>query len=196
MKKYALLVVLVLGAMVTSITGCSCTGDHDKPSEPTPTVKTPDPTDVIDQRLMIALSQAKNFHHKARVYMSDGKIAEAIASLREILTLTFPAGAPEADDVRNDARALLAKLLVSQNQLDEAMRVVQEGIAQSQRESFFVANLYTVKGEIHEARVATLDPTKDADKAKIVEEKHAAIAAYDKSNSINSALQDKLMESP
>jgi tetratricopeptide (TPR) repeat protein len=192
MKKYLLLVLLA----VTTITGCSCTGDRDKPAEPPPTVKTADPTEVIGQDLMIALSKAKNYHHKARVYMSDGKIAEAIASLREILSLKFPAGAPEAEDVRNDARALLAKLLVSQNQIDEAMRVVQEGIAQSQRESFFVANLYTVKGEIHEARAALLDPNDATQKAKIVDEKHAAIDAYDKSNSINTVLQDKLMESP
>jgi hypothetical protein len=192
MKKYVLLLLLA----VTTITGCSCTGDRDKPPEPPVTVKTADPTDVIGQDLMIALSKAKNYHHKARVYMSDGKIAEAIASLREILSLKFPAGAPEAEDVRNDARALLAKLLVSQNQIDEAMRVVQEGIAQSQRESFFVANLYTVKGEIHEARAALLDPNDATQKAKIVDEKHAAIDAYDKSNSISTVLQDKLMESP
>ena len=77
---------------------------------------------------MIALSKAKNFHHKARVYMSDGKLAEATASVREIMSLKFPAGAPEAEDVRNDARALLAKLLVSQSQLDEAMRISAEKI--------------------------------------------------------------------
>jgi tetratricopeptide (TPR) repeat protein len=194
MKKYLLLVILGLGLAVTSLTACSCTGDRT--DDRTPRVTTPDPTDVIDQGLMIALSKAKNYHHKARVYMSDGKLAEAIASLREILSLKFPAGAPEAEDVRNDARALLAKLLVSQNQIDEAMRVVQEGIGQSQRESFFVANLYTVKGEIHEARAALLDPSDPTQKAKIVDEKHAAIDAYDKSNSINTVLQDKLMESP
>lgn len=185
MKYLALLVILV--------TACSCTGSSDK-TEPPPTTRTADPTEVIDQDLMIALSKAKNFHHKARVYMSDGKLAEATASVREIMSLKFPAGAPEAEDVRNDARALLAKLLVSQSQLDEAMRVVQEGIAQSQRESFFVANLYTVKGEIHEARAALLDPNDAAQKAKIVEEKHAAIDSYDKSNAINTALQNKLME--
>jgi hypothetical protein len=194
MKKYLLLVILGLGLAVTSLTACSCTGDRTDDRKPR--VTTPDPTDVIDQGLMIALSKAKNYHHKARVYMSDGKLAEAIASLREILSLKFPAGAPEAEDVRNDARALLAKLLVSQNQIDEAMRVVQEGIGQSQRESFFVANLYTVKGEIHEARAALLDPSDPTQKAKIVDEKHAAIDAYDKSNSINTVLQDKLMESP
>jgi tetratricopeptide (TPR) repeat protein len=191
MKKYVLLVLFA----VTTVTACSCSGERDR-TEEKPRVQTPDPAEAIGQDLMIALSKAKNYHHKARVYMSDGKIAEAIASLREILSLKFPAGAPEAEDVRNDARALLAKLLVSQNQIDEAMRVVQEGIAQSQRESFFVANLYTVKGEIHEARAALLDPNDATQKAKIVDEKHSAIAAYDKSNDINTVLQDKLMESP
>ena len=181
----------LLPLLVLAVTACSCTGDK---TEPRPTTRTADPTEVIDQDLMIALSKAKNFHHKARVYMSDGKLAEATASVREIMSLKFPAGAPEAEDVRNDARALLAKLLVSQNSLDEAMRVVQEGIAQSQRESFFVANLYTVKGEIHEARAAQLDANDPAQKAKIVEEKHAAIDSYDKSNAINTTLQNKLME--
>ena len=66
-----------------------------------------DPADAIDQKLMVALSQAKNFHHKAKVYMSDGNTAAAIAAVREILSLRFPEKAPEADDVRNDARALL-----------------------------------------------------------------------------------------
>ena len=51
-------------------------------------------------------------------------------------------------------RTLLAKLLAQQGKLDEAMTVVTEGIASASRESFFVANLYTVKGEIHEARAA------------------------------------------
>lgn len=162
--------------------------------EPPVTTRTPEPTEVIGEELMIALSKAKNHHHKARVYMSDGKLTEAIASVRAILSLEFPAGAPEAEDVRNDARALLAKLLVGQNQLEEAMTVVTEGIAQSQRESFFVANLYTVKGEIHEARAAALDPADPNNQAKIVEEKRAAIEAYDKSNEINTALQQRLME--
>ena len=152
-----------------------------------------EPNDVIDQKLMLALSQAKNFHHKAKVYMSDGNTAAAIASVREILSLKFPGNAPEAEDVRNDARALLARLLVGQGQLDSAMTVVTEGIAGSQRESFFVANLYTVKGEIHEARAAALDAD-PATKPKAIEEKHAAIESFDKSNQIDKKLQDQLME--
>ncbi len=176
---------------VIAITGCfACGNDKESP----PTTRTPEPTEVIGQDLMISLSKAKNFHHKARVLMSDGKIPEAIASVREILSLKFPAGAPEAEDVRNDARALLAKLLVGQGQVEEAMTVVTEGIGQSQRESFFVANLYTVKGEVHEARAAALDASVPANQAKIVDEKRAAIEAYDKSNQINTVLQQQLME--
>ena len=177
--KYVLILLVML------VTACSCNSQ----SEPLPTTHTPEPADAIDQNLMIALSKAKNFHHKAKVYMSDGNIAEATASVREILSLQFPAGAPEAEDVRNDARALLAKLLLGQGQLDEAMRVVTEGIAQSQRKSFFVANLYTVKGEILEARAAQQQP----DEAK--KTKHEAIDAYDTSNQIDTELQKQLMES-
>jgi predicted negative regulator of RcsB-dependent stress response len=177
--KYVLILLVML------VTACSCNSQ----SEPLPTTHTPEPADAIDQNLMIALSKAKNFHHKAKVYMSDGNIAEATASVREILSLQFPAGAPEAEDVRNDARALLAKLLLGQGQLDEAMRVVTEGIAQSQRKSFFVANLYTVKGEILEARAAQQPP----DEAK--QTKHEAIDAYDTSNQIDTELQKQLMES-
>lgn len=148
---------------------------------------------LIDKRLLVALAQAKNFHHKAKVHMTDGNLAAATSSVRQILSLSFPPGAPEADDVRNDARALLAKLLVSQGQLDEAARTVDEGLAQSQRESFFVANLYTVQGEIHEARAAALDADAGR-KAAATDERRAAIASYDRSIQINERLQKSLME--
>jgi len=153
-----------------------------------------DPADVIGQDLMIALAQAKNFHHKAKVYMTDGNPVAATASVRQILSLRFPRGAAEADDVRNDARALLAKLLVSQGQLDEAIRTIDEGLAQSQRESFFVANLYTVQGEIHEARAARLAATGAPGEAAAVDERRAAIASYDRSIQINLRLQNTLLE--
>ena len=81
--------------------------------------------------------------------------------------------------------------LIEQDQLDEAMRTVMEGLAQSARESFFVANLYTVQGEIHEARAALLDEANE--KAKASEEKRRAIESYDRSIQINEALQKQLM---
>ena len=187
--------VLALAAVAVAFAlGMSCTGS-DKPDAPKPgnVTSLPQAEDAIDEQLMIALGQAKNFHYKAKVYMSDGKVTEAIASVRQILSLRFPANAPEADDVRNDARALLAKLYISQGQLDEAARVIDEGLAQSQRDSFFVANLYTVQGEIHQARAAALDGD-ESNRASASEERRAAITSYDKSIQINERLQKKLLE--
>jgi hypothetical protein len=179
---------MAVAALVLAWAGCS----RERDAAP-PTTQVAEPTDVIDQRLMIALGQAKNHHRKAKVYMADGNLAAATASVRQVLSLQFPAGAPEADDVRNDARALLAKLLVTQGQLDEAARVIDEGLAQSQRDSFFVANLYTVQGEIHQARAAAFDAD-DAHKGAAIEERRAAIGSYDKSIQINERLQKKLLE--
>lgn len=183
-------------AVATGITVTSCSsGDHETERVAPPSqTRVADPTDVIGEELMLSLGQAKNFHRKAKVYMSDGNLVAATASVRQILSLRFPAGAPEAEDVRADARALLAKLLVGQGQLEEAMRTVQEGLAQSQRESFFVANLHTVQGEIHEARALQFEAEGDAGKAKASEERRAAIAAYDRSIQINEQLQQRLME--
>lgn len=196
--KRVIAVGLALGAL--ALAACSTDRDPGAPgrgSDATarPATRVADPSDaaasgLIGQDLLVALAQAKNFHHKAKVYMADGNLAAATAAVRQILSLAFPRGAAEADDVRNDARALLAKLLVSQGQLDEAARTIDEGLAQSQRESFFVANLYTVQGEIHEARAAA----PDAGEAAVRDERHAAIESYDRSIQINERLQKKLLE--
>jgi tetratricopeptide (TPR) repeat protein len=180
------------GVLMASLAIVTCVACSTEGPQPDSVTKVPDPRDTIDEELMIALAQAKNFHHKAKVYMSDGNHADATASVRQILSLRFPAGAPEAEDVRLDARALLAKLLVGQHQLEEAMRTVSEGLAQASRESFFVANLHTVQGEIHEARATQLEAA--GEKARAAEEKRAAIAAYDRSIQINAELQKRLME--
>ncbi|HEX4421758.1 MAG TPA: hypothetical protein VH165_27795 [Kofleriaceae bacterium] len=183
--------IVISGVVLGGAAGCS----SERDAAPAPTTRTAEPTDAIDQDLMIALGQAKNFHHKAKVYMTDGNLTAATAAVRQILSLGFPKGAPEADDVRNDARALLAKLLIGQGQLDEASRTVDEGIAQSQRASFFVANLHTVQGEIHEARAAALDTAGDPTKAAAArDERKQAIEAYDRSIQINEGLQKTLME--
>ena len=195
-------IVGVLGIALAVAAGCARTSDRE--GAPGHATRTPDPVsdtvgdpgapDAINHALMVSLAQAKNFHHKAKVFMTDGNPSAAIASVRQILSLPFPRGAAEADDVRNDARALLAKLWLSQGQLDEAARVIDEGLAPSQRESFFVANLYTVEGEIHEARAAAADATGEAGKATARDERRRAIDAYDRSIRINERLQKQLME--
>jgi tetratricopeptide (TPR) repeat protein len=179
-------------AIAVGIASCA-RGDDDRAPAGGATRLT-EPEDAVGEDLMVALAQAKNYHHKAKVYMSDGNLAEAVASVRQILAIQFPPGAPEAEDVRNDARALLAKLLVSQGKLDEATRTIDEGIAATTRDSFFLANLYTVRGEVLEAQAAQADDGTPDGKARAAEAKKAAITAYDRSISINEALQKRLVE--
>jgi len=203
MKRVIALIAVAGLAVGLGLGAAACSAEHDPAppahggDAPRSVTRVTDPGDapeLIGKDLLIALAQAKNFHHKAKVYMTDGNLTAATSAVRQILSLPFPRGAAEADDVRNDARALLAKLLVSQGQLDEAGRTIAEGLAQSQRESFFVANLYTVQGEIHEARAAALDAAGEPGKAAARDERHAAIGSYDRSIQINERLQKQLME--
>jgi tetratricopeptide (TPR) repeat protein len=184
-------VVLALGA--GGVIGSACTSsDDDRGGTSTRLAEPSDLAGTVSQDLLVALAQAKNFHHKAKVYMTDGNLTEATAAVRQILAIQFPQGAPEAEDVRQDARALLAKLLVAQGKLDEAMRTVDEGIAAATRDSFFLANLHTVRGEVFEAQAAVADDGTPAGKVRAAEAKRAAIGAYDRSIAINEALQKRL----
>jgi tetratricopeptide (TPR) repeat protein len=183
--------LLVLLATAGALGGCDG-GDADRS-----VTRVAEAADVsgdtrIDQQLMVALAQAKNFHRRAKVYMSDGNVPQAIESVRAILSLRFPAGAAETEDVRADARALLAKLMIGRGELEEAARVVDEGLAAASRESFFVANLYTVKGEIHEARAAAAVAAGEDGQAAM--HRREAIRAFSRSIEINSAIQRRLYE--
>jgi tetratricopeptide (TPR) repeat protein len=192
-KRSWMLVPIAL-ALGLGAFGLSCAtrgGDDDRTN-----THLTEPEDAVSEDLMIALGQAKNYHHKAKVFMSDGNLDEAVASVRQILAIHFPAGAPEAEDVRLDARALLAKLLVGQGKVDEAMRVVDEGIAQASRDSFFLANLHTVRGEVLEAQGQLADDGTADGRARAAEARKAAIAAYDKSISINEQLQKRAAGQP
>ncbi len=194
MRRTLLASLALAAALAGAIVFVSCARTDDQPDDRAGSAtRLTEPEDAVSEDLMLALAQAKNLHHKAKVFMSDGNLAEATAAVRQILAVQFPAGAAEAEDVRLDARALLAKLLIGQGKLDEASHVVDEGLASATRDSFFVANLYTVQGEIHEARAAAV-AAGDASAPAARDERHAAIEAYDRSIQINERLQKKLME--
>jgi len=171
----------------------SCTGgDEDRdPADRSGRTTLPEAEDQLDEGLMLALGQAKNFHRKAKVYMTDGNLAEAIAAVRQILSIEFPPGSPEGEDVRLDAHALLAKLLVASGDVEGAMKAVDQGIAASTRDSFFLANLHTVKGEVHEAIAAGFA---DPQAPEAIAARRAAISEYDLSIQINERLQKALAE--
>lgn len=144
---------------------------------------------AIDEPLMLALAQAKNFHRKADVYLQDGRVDLAMASVRSVLDISFPAASPEGEDVHLDARARLAKLQLARGDLAAAAETVGKGLAGASRESFFVANLHTVRGEILEARAAAAS---DEQSAAVL--RRQAIEALDRSIAINAMLQRELVE--
>lgn len=188
----ALLLAVVAGLGVMP----ACSDDRDATPQRSVTAL-PDPDDgaLLGEELMIALSLAKNYHHKADVLAQEARHDEAAEALRQILAISFPAGAPEAVDVRLDARARLGKLLASQGRADEALAVIEQGLAEQPQRSFFLANLYTVKGEVHEAQAAALDQAgTEESKAAARDARRAAITAFDESIRINRALQEALLQ--
>ncbi len=137
--------------------------------------------------VLAALGQAKAYHHLADVYLDDGRPGEAIAALEKILEIPFPPGATDGADAVLDARARLGKLLLGVGRLDDAGRIVEEGVRGARGESFFLANLYTVAGELHEARARL--PGADA-----AAERRRAIESYGRSIEINQRIQKQLAE--
>jgi tetratricopeptide (TPR) repeat protein len=183
-------------ALVVSCKASAPTADPPADRGPSPersVTEIGEPEDALGEPLMIALSQAKNFHHRADVYSKDGKLDQAADSLRRILDIPFPEGSPEGEDVRHDARARLAKLLLGRGLLDEAMATVEEGLASATRESFFVANLWRMRGQVFEVRG---DLHEETDPRASAEARREAIRSYDRSIAINEELLSRLPEEP
>jgi tetratricopeptide (TPR) repeat protein len=181
----------VVGALVLSLVfavSCATRGDEDGVGD-RPVTKLPQPGPELSQELMLGLALAKNYHHKADVYLKEARVEQAVEAVRQILTIKFPAGSAEGEDVQLDARARLAKLLVARGDLDEAMAVADQGIGPVERQSFFLANLHAVRGEVLEARAAQVE---DRDKAAATAARRQAIESYDRAIAIEKALIDQL----
>ena len=146
------------------------------------------PGDALSEELMLALSMAKNLHHKADVYLAEMRSDEAVKALKEILDIRFPEGAAEAEDVTLDARARLSKLLASQGSLDQALTVADDGIKAAKRRSFFLANLHAVRGEVLEGRAVQIED-KQPDEAKAL--RRDAIKSLDEAIQIEKVLLDQ-----
>lgn len=174
----------VILAVLAALAGCKSSGD-----DPGRVTQVTEPRDAVSEELMLALGQAKNFHGKADVYLKNGEVDRAIAEVERVLKIAFPPAAPEAEDVLLDARARLAKLLLGKGDVKAARQVVIDGIGSATRESFFLANLHTVHGEILEAQ-AVLVEEGDAESATLL--RRDAIAEFDRSIAINEKLQKKL----
>jgi hypothetical protein len=146
---------------------------------------------VIDERLLACLEEARAWQHRADVHLADGAAAEAISDVRNVLQIAFPAGAPEGEEARLDARARLAELFLDGGDGDRAMAEVELGRREATFDSFYRAHLETVGGEILEARAKTLPDAAARDA------RQQALAAYQRSIEINKRVQSRLAkESP
>jgi tetratricopeptide (TPR) repeat protein len=168
LRRYPLVLLLVLAA---------CEDRAERPQ--------------LSQPLLAALAQARSYHHLADLHLANGAPERAVEALERLLAVPFPAGAPEGEDALLDARARLAKLHLAQGRPEAARRVVDEGLAGNPRESFFLANLYSVSGELAEARAHALDAV-DPEAARA--ERRAAILAHERSIQINERIQRRLTE--
>jgi hypothetical protein len=171
------------------LAGCTSRGEDDGQAAGRRITALPQPGPALSAELMLGLALARNHHHKADVYLKEAQVDRAVASVRQILTIQFPAGSAEGEDVQQDARARLAKLLVTRGELDQAMRVVDDGISGASRQSFFLANLHTVRGEVMEARAARIE---EQDRAAASLARRQAIESYDRAIAIEKALIDQL----
>ena len=181
---------LAMAAAIATLAALAdCTSRDDDGPGPGRITELPQPGPELSQELMLGLALARNFHHKADVYLKEARVEEAVAAVRQILGIKFPAGSPEGEDVLADARARLAKLLVTRGELDEATVIVDQGIAASSRPSFFVANLHTVRGEVLEAQAARIE---ERDRPGAARVRRQAIEAFDRAIAIEKALMDSL----
>jgi hypothetical protein len=181
-------IVLLLAASLA--TGSCGARDEDEGDDKGGSVtRLPQPGPELSEELMLGLALAKNLHHKADVYLKEGRIGEAVASVEQILGIAFPPRSPEAEDVMLDARARLAKLMVIQGKLTDALTVVDTGISGATRQSFFMANLHSVRGEVLEASAVSIEES-DAQGARA--KRLEAIRELDRAIEIEKALLDSL----
>ena len=145
----------------------------------------------LDQELMLVLSSARALHHQADIYLQQGEVDRAVEAVRQILALKLDRKYPEAEEVHLDATARLAKLLLGTGDDGSALTLVDDTIASAPRESFYLSNLHSVRGEILEHRAKRLDGAGDKTSAR--QSARDAIAAFEQSIAINKRLQHQLV---
>ena len=116
-----------------------------------------------------------------------------MASVQEVLAIRFPAVSPEAEEVRLDACARLARLYHSSGGEagageDRALSILDECRKSSTRDSFLRAQLEGVAAEVYEARARRL-PEVEQQKAA----RRQAIQCLEKAIEIERRLQRTLL---
>lgn len=145
----------------------------------------------IDEKLMLALEEARAWQHRADIHLVDHEVGAAIADVEQVLRIQFPRGAAEGEEARLDAWARLGQLHLGPTEADETRSLadVKRGRAEATRDSFYRAHLETVAGEILETRARRLTPA-EGERARTVRKE--ALEAYARSIAINVRVQAAL----
>lgn len=147
----------------------------------------------LDQELMLVLGSARALHHQADLYLQQGQPERALEAIQAVIKLTRGGRWPEAEEVLLDATARLAKLLLGRGEEQQALSLVEAETTSrpgAHRESFYLSNLHSVRGDILEHRAKRLDQAKDAEGARRAAKD--AIAAFEESIAMNKRLQQRL----
>lgn len=143
----------------------------------------------LEQDLMLVLASARALHHQADIYLQQGQVDRAIEVVRSILDLQLDRKWPEAEEARLDAVARLAKLLLGRGDEQESLDLADREISGARRESFYLSNLHSVRGEILQARSKRLDGEGKKEEARA--SAREALAAFERSIAINKRLQQQ-----
>lgn len=187
--RASLVLWVVIAAAACAKGGAPAPGADDGTCCPCPTGQQQRP---LSRELMAVLAAARGHHHQADIHLRQGELDAAIAKVRAILALGLDSRWPEAEEVRVDATARLAKLLLQGEKPEEALKLVDVELAKDLRPSFYQANLHSVRGELLEARVKVLDQKGEKEQAKTMARE--ALAAFERSIRINKALQLELQK--
>ncbi|HMU40392.1 MAG TPA: hypothetical protein PKE31_15390 [Pseudomonadota bacterium] len=115
-----------------------------------------------EEAMLVMLGEARVLHKRADLHVMDGNTEAAIADVREVLAIRFPAGSGDGEDTLLDAHARLARLLLQPRGEEaerKALAQLELGRKAATRDSFFSAQLESVAAEVYEARALRLvDP--------------------------------------
>jgi hypothetical protein len=147
----------------------------------------------VDERLVLALEEARAWQHRADLELLDGRVDEALHDVEQVLRVAFPTGAAEAEETRLDAWARLAQIRSGRGDEPGALGALESGRREASRDSFYRAHLEAAAGEVLEARGRRLEAVGGAAaREQARETRREALDAYARSIEINRRVQAAL----
>lgn len=168
----------VMAALVLAlVTGCG--SRNDKPAGP--------PNEAV----IAALGTVRALHHQADVYEHAGDFQRARQAVERVLSVEFPQGAGERDDLRADAYGRLGELDLRLGQPEAGLDHIAAALAETQRESVLRARLFMVKGQCLSAQA---DRARERhDEAAANRFRDEALAALETSIEINTRVLRRVL---